>query len=88
MKESVGVSGLTGTLYTTVCRARFERELSRSLCYGRLGSGVLPGGGETLEEREIVSPATPGRPEDRATPAVLSGGALSVGARGSGRVVS
>jgi hypothetical protein len=32
-----------------------------------------------FEEREIVSPATPGWPEERATPVVLSGGASSVG---------
>jgi hypothetical protein len=41
-----------------------------------------------LDERETVSPATPGRPDDRATPVVLSGGALCVGVIGLGRVVS
>lgn len=87
--------GTYGTLYTTVRRARFERELSRSLHYGRPGTGVFVGGigrfsgsVEILDEREIVSPATPGRPDDRATPVVLSGGTLSVGVAGLGRVVS
>jgi len=41
-----------------------------------------------LDDRETVSPATPGRPVDRATPVVLSGGALSVGVPASGRLVS
>jgi hypothetical protein len=42
-----------------------------------------------LDERLIVSPATPGWPVDLATPAVLSGGALSVGvAAGAARAVS
>jgi hypothetical protein len=41
-----------------------------------------------LDDREIVSPATPGRPDDRATPGVLSGGAVCAGVIGLGRVVS
>jgi hypothetical protein len=42
-----------------------------------------------FDEREIVSPATPPVPEDRATPVVLSGGALGVAdVPGTGRVVS
>jgi hypothetical protein len=40
------------------------------------------------EERATVSPATPGRPDDRATPVVLSGGAVCTGVAGLGRVVS
>jgi hypothetical protein len=41
-----------------------------------------------FDDRETVSPATPGWPEERATPVVLSGGALWTGVLGSGRVVS
>jgi hypothetical protein len=74
------------TLYTTVERARFAGRLrssppdyGRRADYGRRGSGDLPGGAEMLDERETVSPATPGRPEERATPVVLSGGALWIG---------
>jgi hypothetical protein len=94
--DEVGESVETyGTLYTNVRRVRFQRELSRSLCYGRPGRGAFvggigrfSGGAEILDEREIVSPATPGWPDDRATPVVLSGGTLGVGVVGLGRVVS
>jgi hypothetical protein len=41
-----------------------------------------------FDDRETVSPATPARPEERATPVVLSGGTVCVGVTGEGRVVS
>lgn len=41
------------------------------------------------DDRDTVSPATPGRPEERATPVVLSGGAVWVGVcAGTDRLVS
>jgi hypothetical protein len=50
--------------------------------------GVFVFGAEMSEDRATVSPATPGRPDERATPVVLSGGVVCVGVIGAGRVVS
>ncbi|MFN2563556.1 MAG: hypothetical protein ABR499_00925 [Gemmatimonadaceae bacterium] len=79
MDESVRVADGTGTLYTTVQRAGYGTLTVPLASYGRFASGDFPGGAETFDDRETVSPATPGRPDERATPVVLSGRASSVG---------
>jgi hypothetical protein len=87
MDQSVGGSVLPLSTRLSVALVT-PRLLSRSPGLRALDYGDFVFGDEISDERDTVSPATPGRPEDRATPVVLSTGTVCVGVCGRWRVVS